>query len=120
MTEIKLGDSEYRLMEVIWEKEPILATELTEICLEKFEWKKSTVYTMVKRLGDKGILKFEDKIVVSLVDREKVNRSEGEALLKKAYGGSVSDFFAAFLQDRKLSKAEAVKIKQMIEEASKG
>ena len=116
---VRLSDSEYRLMDILWEKEPMLATELAEVCFEKYEWKKSTVYTMVKRMGDKDILRFENKTVVSLVNREEVNKSEGEALLHKGYGDSLPAFFAAFLEDRKLSKSEATKLKKMIEDASK-
>lgn len=114
---MKLTESEYRLMDIIWDKEPIAAAELAGICLEKFDWKKSTVYTMLKRMGDKGILLFEKKMVTALVKKDQVNRSEGNALLNRAYGGSLPDFFAAFLQDRKLTKEEAVKLQKMIEEA---
>ena len=114
---VRLSESEYRLMDVIWDREPISAMELSSICLEKFDWKKSTVYTMLKRMGDKGILLFKNKTVTALVKREQANRSEGDALLNKAYGGSLPDFFAAFLQDRKLTKEEAERIQRMIEEA---
>ena len=119
MTDVRLSESEYRLMDVIWEKEPISAMVLAGICLEKYDWKKSTVYTMLKRMGEKGLLLFENKMVESLVEREQVNRSEGENLLHKAYGGSLPDFFAAFLQDRKLTKEEAERIRKMIEEAAR-
>ena len=116
---VRLSDSEYRLMDILWEKEPMLATELAEVCFEKYEWKKSTVYTMLKRMGDKDILRFENKMVESLVNRDEVNKSEGEALLHKGYGDSLPAFFAAFLEDRKLSKSEATKLKKMIEDAAK-
>ncbi|MCR5458454.1 MAG: BlaI/MecI/CopY family transcriptional regulator [Acetatifactor sp.] len=117
MTDVKLSESEYRLMDVIWEKEPISAMELAGICLEKYDWKKSTVYTMLKRMGEKGLLLFENKKVEAMVEREQVNKSEGESLLHKAYGGSLPDFFAAFLQDRKLTKDEAERLQKLIEEA---
>jgi predicted transcriptional regulator len=117
MTDVKLSESEYRLMDVIWEKEPISAMELSGICLEKYDWKKSTVYTMLKRMGEKGLLLFENKKVEALVERDQVNKSEGESLLHKAYGGSLPDFFAAFLQDRKLTKDEAERLQKLIEEA---
>ena len=64
---VRLSESEYRLMDVIWDREPISAMELSSICLEKFDWKKSTVYTMLKRMGDKGILLFKNKTVTALV-----------------------------------------------------
>lgn len=118
MNEIRLSESEYRLMDVIWENEPMLATELADICLQKYEWKKSTVYTMLKRMGEKNLLLFENKTVVSKVQKDLVNKCEGEALLHRAYGDSLPDFFAAFLQDRKLTKEEATKLRKMIKEAA--
>ena len=59
---LKLSVSEYQLMEILWKEGNMEATELTSICLERFDWKKSTVYTMLKRLGDKGALVFENKM----------------------------------------------------------
>lgn len=119
MENIKLGEAEYRLMNIVWEKGPLPAMELAGICLEQYDWKKSTVYTMLKRLGDKGVLAFEEKVVTALIPKEQVDRMESQALLEKAYRGSVPDFFAAFLQDRKLTREEAVRIQKMIEEAMK-
>ena len=110
MENIKLGEAEYRLMNIVWEKGPLPAMELAGICLEQYDWKKSTVYTMLKRLGDKGVLTFEEKVVTALIPKEQVDRMESQALLEKAYRGSVPDFFAAFLQDRKLTREEAVRI----------
>lgn len=119
MENIKLGEAEYRLMNIVWEKGPLPAMELAGICLEQYDWKKSTVYTMLKRLGDKGVLTFEEKVVTALIPKEQVDRMESQALLEKAYRGSVPDFFAAFLQDRRLTREEAVRIQKMIEEAMK-
>ena len=119
MENIKLGEAEYRLMNIVWEKGPLPAMELAGICLEQYDWKKSTVYTMLQRLGDKGVLTFEEKVVTALIPKEQVDRMESQALLEKAYRGSVPDFFAAFLQDRRLTREEAVRIQKMIEEAMK-
>lgn len=116
---MKLSESEYRLMEILWEKEQMEATKLAAICLEKYDWKKPTVYTMLKRLGEKGALSFENRVVTALVAKDLVDRSESEALLNKSFGGSLSNFFAAFLQDRKLTEEEADRLTRMIEEAKK-
>ena len=115
----KLSEGEYRLMDILWEKGEMEASLLATICFEQFDWKKSTVYTMLKRLTDKGAIRFEDRIVTALVDKEQVDRSESEALLDKAYRGSLPNFFAAFLQDRKITEEEAIKLTQMIKEATK-
>ena len=116
--QIRLTDNEYRLMEVIWDTEPVLATKLVEICLEKCEWKKSTVYTMLRRMDTKGILSFADGEVVSGIKREQALKAEGEALLQKAFGDSLPDFFAAFLEGRHLTKEESDRIQKMIRDAT--
>lgn len=115
---LKLSDSEYRLMDILWDNEDMEATLLVSICLEKYGWKKPTVYTMLKRLGEKGALRFENRIVSPLVCKNQVDKSESEALLNKAYKGSISSFLSAFLQDKKLTKEDADRLKKMIEEAS--
>lgn len=116
---IRLTDNEYQMMELIWDREPVLATKLVEICLEECGWKKSTVYTMIRRMDNKGILSFEDGMVISKVNREKVLRAEGDALFQKICDKSLPDFFAAFLEGKKLSKEESAKIQKIIQEATK-
>ena len=115
----RLSESEYRLMEIVWENGQIEASVLAGICLERFDWKKSTVYTMLKRLGDKGALLFEKRMVKPLIEKEQIDRSESEALLNKSFGGSLPNFMAAFLLGRKLTEEEANRLLEMIEEATK-
>lgn len=117
MERLKLSESEYRLMDIIWDKEPIPAARLAEECEARYGWKRSTVYTMLKRMGAKDYLVFEKKIVKSLIEKEQVDKAEGDVLLHKAYGDSLPDFIAAFLKDRKLSKDDAKRIQKMIKEA---
>ena len=115
----RLSESEYRLMEVVWENGQIEASVLAGICLERFDWKKSTVYTMLKRLGDKGALLFEKRMVKPLIEKEQIDRSESEALLNKSFGRSLPNFMAAFVQGMKLTEEEANRLLEMIEEATK-
>ena len=115
----RLSESEYRLMEIVWENGQIEASVLAGICLERFDWKKCTVYAMLKRLGDKGALLFEKRMVKPLIEKEQIDRSESEALLNKSFGGSLPNFMAAFLQGRKLTEEEANRLLEMIEEATK-
>jgi len=117
MERLKLCESEYRLMDVIWDETPVSSARLAEICEKKFGWKKPTVYTMLKRMGAKGYLVYEQRMVRSLIDREQVNKSEGELLLDKAFEGSLPNFIAAFLKNRKLPKEDAQRIREMIDEA---
>jgi predicted transcriptional regulator len=117
--EYKLFDAEYKFMDIIWEIEPINSTELTKVCLQKLGWKKSTTYTMIRKLAGRGIMKNENATVVALVKREEVQKHDSEVLLKRTFNNSLPIFLATFLQDKKLSKQEAEEIKKMIEEATK-
>ena len=119
MEEFKLFDAEYKFLDIIWELEPINSTELAKICFEKLGWKKSTTYTMIRKLCSRDILKNENATVTSLIKREQVQKYESEALLEKSFDNSLPAFMATFLQDKKLSKKEAEELKNMIEEASK-
>ena len=119
MKDLKLFDAEYKLMDIIWELEPINSTELTRICQKKLGWKKSTTYTMIRKLSERGIIQNRDATVTALVKREQVQKYQSEALVEKAFDGSLPAFLAAFLQDKKLSAQEAERIRKMIEEAAK-
>lgn len=116
----KLSDAEYRFMEEVWKVEPVKSSALVKICEEKFGWKKSTTYTVIKNLINKNALVNEDTFVKSLVTAEDVAKSAGEEIVDKAFKGNVLDMFAAFLQDRKLSKDEYLKLEKMINEAYQG
>lgn len=116
MEEIRLSDSECRLMAVIWEEEPVNSTELVKCCEKKYDWKKSTTYTILKKLEQKGAVSNNDATVISLVDRKQVIGTEGQNLLERT-GSKLPDFIAAFLQDRKLSKEEAERLYEIIQNA---
>ncbi len=113
----KLFDAEYRFMEVIWANEPVNSTELVRLCADALGWKKSTTYTMLRRLVERGVVKNEDATVTALVKKDDVRRYESEALLEKAFDNSLPAFLTAFLYDKKLSQKEADQLKKMIEEA---
>jgi BlaI family transcriptional regulator, penicillinase repressor len=114
----KLFDAEYKFVCIIWELGPINSTELVKICMNRLGWKKSTTYTVLKKLCERGILQNQDAVVSALVEREQVQKFESEELLARAFDGSLPTFLASFLQDRKLSKDEAEELSRMIKEAS--
>ncbi len=114
----KVFESEYRFLCILWENEPVSSPKLVKLCNQEFGWKKSTTYTVIKKLVDKGIVKNENTIVESLVSKEEIDRQASDELLERTCQGNVPSFLAAFLKDRKLSKDEAERIKKMIEEAS--
>ena len=117
--EIKIFDAEYRFMRIVWEREPIASPELVKLCLEEFGWKKSTTYSVIKRLSERGALKSENTIITSLVSRLQIQKYESEQILEKTFDNSLPSFIAAFLQDKKLTQDEAEQIKKLIKEAEK-
>ncbi len=119
MESIKIFDAEYRFMCLVWEKEPINSTDLVKLCEEEFGWKKSTTYSVIKRLSERGALKNENAVVSALVTRLQVQKYESEQVLEKTFNNSLPSFITAFLQDKKITHEEAEQIKKMIEEATK-
>lgn len=113
----KIFESEYRFLSILWENEPVASPRLVELCNEQLGWKKSTTYTVIKKLIDKNVVKNDNTIVSSLVSKEEVDRQESEELLQRANQGNVPAFLAAFLKDRKLSKSDVERIRQLIDEA---
>jgi len=119
MEEYKLFDAEYKFVSIIWDNEPINSTELVRLCADKLGWKKSTTYTVLKKLCKRNILQNRDATVTALAKRQDVQRYESKAVLEKAFDGSLPRFLTAFLGDRKISKQEAEELKRIIEEAVK-
>lgn len=115
----KLYDAEYRLAAIVWESEPVGSTELVRLCGARLGWSKSTTYTVLRKLCQKGVLSNTDATVTSLVKREDTQRYESEALIEKAFDGSLPRFLTAFLDGRQLSEREADELKRIIDQ-SKG
>lgn len=115
--ENKISDSEYRFMQELWKVEPVKSTALVSICQDKFGWKKSTTYTVIKNLTEKGIIINENTIVKSIIEKELIVKQESENFLNRTFDGNIPDMFAAFLKDRKLTEDELKRIKKIIEEA---
>jgi len=97
MERYKLFDAEYKFVSLIWENEPINSTELVKLCFEKLGWKKSTTYTVLRKLCERGILQNQNAIVTTLIKREEAQKHESEALIEKAFDGSLPQFLTAFL-----------------------
>lgn len=118
MEYLKLCDSDYRFMNIVWEHAPVPSGELVRICGEELGWKKSTVYTTIKKLAGKGYLKNENAVVSVLIPKERVQKDESNYFVERTFGGSLPQFMTAFLGGKKISEEEAEKIKNIIDEAS--
>ena len=120
---ILLGEMESRFAELIWEKsgsEGIPSGELVGLCASEFDWKKSTTYTMLKRLCDKGFFKNEGGIVKTVITKQELAAMKGEKLVNESYGGSLPRFLAAFAGRKKLSEDDLNELQQLIDEYRRG
>ncbi len=113
--ELTLCESDYRFMSVIWDNEPLTSGALVEKCADTLGWKKSTTYTMLKKLCEKGFAQNEKSIVISLVARESVQKAESERIVEQTFSGSLPGFLVAFLGGKTISEKEAEELKKLID-----
>ncbi len=111
----KIFESEYRFCLILWENEPISSGKLSELCKEKLGWSKTTTYTVIKRLQERGVVKNEKTMVTSLVSKEEAQVSEIEELVEKRFEGSLPAFIAAFARSKALSDVEIEQIRRIID-----
>ncbi len=116
MEELKLCESEHRFMSVIWNNEPLSSGELVARCSAELGWKKSTTYTVLKKLCEKGFAKNENTIVTSLIPRDEVQAFESERFMELNFGGSLPGFLTAFLGGKTISEKESAELKRLIDE----
>ena len=113
----KVFESEYRFCLILWENEPVNSTKLARLCNEKLGWSRTTTYTVIRRLSDRGIVKNENAVVTSLVSKDEVQAAEIDELVEKTFGGSMPAFIAAFTKYSSLTSEEADEIRKMIDDA---
>lgn len=111
----KIFESEYRFCLILWDHEPIRSMELAKLCREKLDWSKTTTYTVIKRLSERGVIRNENAIVSSIISKEEAQMSELEELMDKKFENSLPAFIAAFGRRQALSEAEIQEIRRIIE-----
>ncbi len=116
MSDYQMGTVEAKFADIIWAREPISSTELVKIAAEEFDWKKSTTYTVLKRLCEKGIFKNEGGSVTSVITKEEFYAARSEQFVEETFGGSLPAFIAAFTKRKALSKSELDELRRMVEE----
>ena len=113
----KIFDSELRFCEILWEHQPVRSSELAhlvKLAAQALNWKKSTTYTVIKRLTERGVVQTENAVVTALVSRDQVQRAESRAFVERNFSGSLPGFLNAFVGGRGLSAAEADELRRMI------
>ncbi len=111
----KIFESEYHFCEILWEYEPVSSSELVRLCNEKLEWKKSTTYTVIRRLSERGVIQSENAIVTSLISKEQVQAAESMEVVEKSFSGSLPNFIAAFARTKTLTRKEVDEIQKIID-----
>lgn len=113
----KLFDSEAKVMEIIWEKGPVSAKEISLIAAERIGWNKNTTYTIIKKLEAKGFIRRDEPgfMCTPLVSQRQVQKAEAASLIRKVFGGSRKALFSALMEDEPLSEAEVEALRKMIE-----
>ena len=111
----RLAESDYRFMCLIWDSEPVNSTLLAEKAFAVLGWKKSTTYTMIKKMSEKGFIRNENAVVTALIPREQVQTAESEKFVEQTFAGSLPGFLVAFLGGKKISPSEAEELKALID-----
>lgn len=115
MTEYKLGVVESRFADLIWENEPLTTKELVALCEKELMWKRTTTYTVLKKLSEHGIFQMKDKQVTSLISREDYYAARSEMFVEETFQGSLPAFIAAFTKRKALTEKEISEIQQIID-----
>ena len=112
----KLCDSDYRFMCVVWDHAPLGSGELVKLCQEELGWKKSTTYTIVRKMCEKGYIANENATITVLIPKAQAQKEESQYFIDRTFDGSLPGFVAAFLGGKKISREDARLLKKMIDE----
>ena len=114
MSTPKVFESEYRFCLLLWQHEPVSSSELAKICNKELGWSRTTTYTVIKRLSDRGVVKNENAVVTSLISKEEIQLAEMEEMMEKTFENSLPAFIAAFAKKENLSEKDIEEIKNII------
>lgn len=115
MKDMKLGVIETRFAEIIWANEPLTTNQLIKLCAEELEWKRTTTYTVLKKLCEKGIFKTENSLVSAIISKQEFEGVQSEQFVEETFKGSLPAFLTAFNSRKKLSDSEIDEIQKLID-----
>ena len=117
MSELRMGAIESRFADIIWQNEPITSPELVKLAAKELDWKKSTTYTVLKRLCERGIFQNNDGTVTSLISKKDFYAVQSEKFVEETFSGSLPAFLAAFTTRKKLSEEEIAELQALIDQS---
>ena len=115
MNDLRLGAIEARFADLVWQNAPLTTSSLIKLCEKEFGWKRTTTYTVLKRLSERGIFKNEGGTVTHLISKEEFYSMQSEKVVKDSFGGSLPAFIAAFTSRQNLSNEEIAEIRAIID-----
>ncbi len=115
MTDHKLGVVESHFADIVWANAPLTTGELVKLCQEQLSWKRTTTYTVLKKLGERGLFHLEHGVVTALISREDYYAAQSEKFVEETFEGSLPAFIAAFGSRKKLSDEEVEELKRLID-----
>ena len=116
MSDFRMGMVEAKFADIIWANEPVTTRQLVTLCEEELNWKRTTTYTVLKKLCDRKIFKTEDSIVTTLISKEEFESIQSEQFVEETFNGSLPAFIAAFSKRKSLSAKEIKEIREMIDQ----
>ena len=120
MEEVRLGVVEGKFADIIWQNEPIKTRELIDICQRELNWKRTTTYTVLKKLCERGIFRVDESVVSSILSKQDFYAMQSEQFVDETFKGSLPAFFAAFTSRKRLSEKEISEIRKMIDAYKEG
>lgn len=120
MKDYQLGEIETRFADLIWEHQPVSSGELVKLCEKELDWKKSTTYTMLRRLCQSGIFENSGGLVKAKMSREQFKALQSEKFIEETFGGSLPRFLAAFSSRKRLSEDEVRQLQELIDRSREG
>lgn len=120
MEHLRLAEGEYRFARIVWENEPLPSGKLVELSQQELGWKKSTTYTVLKKLVERGVLRNENAVVTAVIPQEEILREESRAVVERTFEGSLPSFLAHFMGGKTISDDEADALKAIIDQYREG
>lgn len=117
MGDLRLGAVESRFAAIIWDNAPVTSARLVELARQELDWKKSTTYTVLKRLSQRGLFRNEGGVVTALLSREEFQARQSEEFIADSFGGSLPAFLASFAARKKLSEEEIRQLQELIDQS---
>lgn len=120
MSDLKLGPIETRFAHLVWEHAPLTTAQLVKLCGEHLDWKRTTTYTVLKKLSEKGLFRMEDSVVTVLISREEYEAAQSAEFVEETFRGSLPAFVAAFTRKKTISPEELRELRLLLDRYEEG